>query len=1005
MASSYSILHNYNNVPLYTPDFNFIGQAMSYKQQAYDANKAKIESLKASIPSLDVYRDVDKEYVEARLNAVTEINNKYANQDLSDPGLANGLMENLNQVIDSNVKNAIYSTKVFRAEQAEWDKQKEEHPEKYNENNRAYQLRNSEAWRNGTKVGETYQGGGGFKEYSDYQAKITKDLPAIAEKMGWTYEQVEGGDGIFRYKNTYETVDRGQVQAALEGMLNSKDRDQMRIDAWASNKDRPVEDIATDFNNYRQNNLDNAQDNLDNFTKQFDIETDPEKKEILRQLRDQAQSQVTDWTNNTAESVIGNFGVEAAYTTLFTKQIKDNYLNAYSYAPRLIKMDIDQMSVEQQNLRSKQIDQSLAEKRFALQVQAQDFQVQKYNEEKQAKKGTSLVPLLDGSVPKDYDPDRASHIKAQQELEGNAINGVKDLLKNKFGDLTDSQVLQLSGQLGSLAGKKSVTLKIDGETINIDLTNDKNLQALINFKEYALDDSPSKKQEQDSVWKMTMTIKNNLSKVARGENPDIDLSKMPNYGTRLVAAEKDEDGNILSFKVVPTNYKGNSYYGYLLMKKNRTKEDEATLNMYTSLHLIGDPSLSEEQKKSAYNALNRKVLSRVESSDRSKLPTDWKQASGASSNVGGGKLVLIRDLKTNGDRDWLTQNSAYAEELGFAKEYKQLVKLNQELKTATGADLTRVKQQIYAIESNVKKEAEFSSKNPKDPNSYFKVGNSDYHLSDFSANDLEWSGGSIGTGFDTYIPNTFENIYASREQQLETQNMNMNLRSQIFTPDNAQYVNLAYTLKLPQGAKVPISLTRRLDDKGNPTGQVDFSYVGGTSAKPVTINSKTDNLVPLSEEQATSLGIAYASAGRPRYNASYGENAPKIKLGTGKVDEYAEKVARNLSPDLPLDNADKYIEEAQKYGAQKPIVQALDNFDNGVYQFELKPINGVWHNVITENGKQVYAESTEQTEYTEGEIRDLYKTAYLFNQVTMNNYLATLLSDSVKEAKRAAARQ
>ena len=234
----------------------------------------------------------------------------------------------------------------------------------------------------------------------------------------------------------------------------------------------------------------------------------------------------------------------------------------------------------------------------------------------------------------------------------------------------------------------------------------------------------------------------------------------------------------------------------------------------------------------------------------------------------------------------------------------------------------------------------------------------------------------------------------------------MNLRSQIFSPDNKQYNDLAYTLGLPKGSKMPITLTRRLDEKGNPTGQLDYQYIGGTASKPILYDSKTsENVTPISAEQASGLGISYASSDRPRYNASYGDNAPKIKLGTGKVDEYAEKVARNLSPDLPLDNAEQYIEEAQKYGAQKPIVQALDNFDNGVYQFELKPINGVWHNVITENGKQVYAESTEQTEYTEGEIRDLYKTAYLFNQVTMNNYLATLLSDSVKEAKRAAARQ
>ena len=60
--------------------------------------------------------------------------------------LTNSIISNISQVADENVKNAVMSTRLYRAEMAEWEKAKKDSPDKYSQVNHAYAMQATQPW-------------------------------------------------------------------------------------------------------------------------------------------------------------------------------------------------------------------------------------------------------------------------------------------------------------------------------------------------------------------------------------------------------------------------------------------------------------------------------------------------------------------------------------------------------------------------------------------------------------------------------------------------------------------------------------------------------------------------------------------------------------------------------------------------------------------------------------------------------------------------------------------
>lgn len=318
---------------------------MSYKQGNLDNNRQKLQALVDQYDALDVYKDVDKEYLQDRISVITDMTNKYAMGDLSDPGLVNSLRRNLNQVLDDNVKNAVMSTRIFRAEEAEWAEKRTKEPEKYSELNHAYALQASEPWRSSQAVGEVYRGGGGFREYINVEKQITDKLPQIAERFKWTYEKDGEGNAYFRTKDTYETIPREQVEAALMGMLDQKALEQLKINAWGKYDAMPDVAIKQVYDSKINSEVTEYQSMASKLKSLSAAESNPQKKAQYEAQAKEFESRA----GNLKAMSFDRVGKQGAYTSMYMDEFKGNYLNAYSYGPRFVKSEVNDLDVATRN--------------------------------------------------------------------------------------------------------------------------------------------------------------------------------------------------------------------------------------------------------------------------------------------------------------------------------------------------------------------------------------------------------------------------------------------------------------------------------------------------------------------------------------------------------------------------------------------------------------------------------------------------------------------------------
>ena len=97
------------------------------KQQRYDEGVQKIQSQIDNIAGLDIVRDIDKQYLQTKLNELQTNLRTFAAGDFSNFQLVNSVSGMTNQLVkDKNVQNAVSSTTWYRKQAGEMEKAKSE---------------------------------------------------------------------------------------------------------------------------------------------------------------------------------------------------------------------------------------------------------------------------------------------------------------------------------------------------------------------------------------------------------------------------------------------------------------------------------------------------------------------------------------------------------------------------------------------------------------------------------------------------------------------------------------------------------------------------------------------------------------------------------------------------------------------------------------------------------------------------------------------------------------
>lgn len=252
MASAYSIQRNRQGW-LDPTDQNFTLKALMFKQQKYDANQAKVQSVIEKYQSLQLARGVDKEYLNNRLQALINGVNQYGASDYSSNAVTQSIEYHIGQALDDNVMTAVQETAKIKAYQAEVAAIKEKKPELYNSLNEAYGISPAQEYLQNEEVGATIKGRLAYTPYQDIEGEVQKTLLEI---------QTKAKDGSYEYevspgklaKVTVNGKSAAELREIALGLMGDKYNQQFTINTWGKYGGfKNIEGASEQVNSYYDN--------------------------------------------------------------------------------------------------------------------------------------------------------------------------------------------------------------------------------------------------------------------------------------------------------------------------------------------------------------------------------------------------------------------------------------------------------------------------------------------------------------------------------------------------------------------------------------------------------------------------------------------------------------------------------------------------------------------------------------------------------------------------------
>lgn len=230
-------------------DQDFTLKAMMFKQQKYDVNQAKVQSLVDNYQALQLARPVDREYLNERLTHLVNSANTMGPQDLSSNAITSSITNHIGQVLDGNVMTAIQETSKIKSYQESVAKLREKNPELYNPLNEAYGLAPAQDYLNNDQVGAKIQGSLTYTPYQDVQGdqqkyllelqksakngviEVPEMVPETDENGAPTGREVASGRMI---KTTINGLSANQLQGIAMSYMGTKYDAQININNWGN---------------------------------------------------------------------------------------------------------------------------------------------------------------------------------------------------------------------------------------------------------------------------------------------------------------------------------------------------------------------------------------------------------------------------------------------------------------------------------------------------------------------------------------------------------------------------------------------------------------------------------------------------------------------------------------------------------------------------------------------------------------------------------------------------
>src|SRR6478736_152202 len=258
------------------------------KQMQYDQGVQRIQSQIDNIAGLDVIRDIDKQYLQSKLNEVGSNVKRFAAADFSNFQLTNSVGGMISQVgKDSNIQNAVLSTNKYRKEVSNLETAKKEGKSSV-QNEWDFNTK-AARWLNSPDLKQSFNDV--YTPYIDVSKKwmeVIKSLHSDLQERDIAYEM--NADGSPNYQKTLaaiqsissEKVSAPKIENALRASLTPDELNQLSIDGRYTFRDISPEALAFRSSRKYTSQIQENQDKIKEMEGELTLSSaDPNKKKWL----------------------------------------------------------------------------------------------------------------------------------------------------------------------------------------------------------------------------------------------------------------------------------------------------------------------------------------------------------------------------------------------------------------------------------------------------------------------------------------------------------------------------------------------------------------------------------------------------------------------------------------------------------------------------------------------------------------------------------------------------
>jgi len=1037
--NAYSILHNYDQ-PLYSPDFNFINAALSYKQEKLDNNRAKLQNMYDQFPKLQVAKGVDKQYIESRLQQVRQISSQYEMLDLSDDTLASSLLTNAAQVFDDKVKEAVVSTKRMEIEDKSWAEALKKADGKYNQTYHEYALAMSDRQRylSTQEAGDRYRGGADFIAHTGTEKKVAELTAKAAEQLKQKAFESRGSGGYFNYQDTYEYTDKNTLRQIVESSLDDNDKRHFQIMGWKQFQGVDDDKLRNYYKEYNSPKVENSRDRI-SALEVLRGQASGDQKELYDREIENERTNFNNLQNRLSDDTLEQRDRQGLASELYYDNYLEGTVSPYA-SKRLVDREID--AVQKANVEfAETVKQHNFDNALKLAANTRADEKHKYDIMK-AKKDLGIVDESDSNnqnknvIFTDRDPNdpKAGEKYGTEGMDGIQLEQKKQFdAINKFNKLVGVGIgpgdyAELSKQLANVSdlAENGGVIKIKGNQIEL---NNENLATILAFQNSVLNIPPARKAYRQNLDKAVMKTIWQLGKVIANDG-DMDPNEFPNFAFKVVEKNgslvkqdiknwdmKSAMSNIQKGKA-PIAQETNNYVKLLRQVGEKgfeslSKQDQASLKLYTTSHIIADRhmGLSPAVKREYFYTLRDETLKDMDIKEFSKIAKDYKDIEagltlgsapreGVASGTNKGKYAVIIQ------NEWFLNKINTLMPKGVPVQYEdkvvELGNMYRQLSTLTGSEAKKQKDAIQAMEQRLRTTGNLVTNN--------KEFNSDYYLSDLGYNNLDYKnkkGQEINPAKDitTIVKEAVESAKA-QDNVLKKQGELLSIREVSFVKDHSNYEklkNYAYVLGLTpttKGYQDPIKA--RLIQNGQGTGDKVEITVTRWETKDGTKVKQTDEpkIVSLKEfEENTDIKLNAAI--RTDYTSKFGTNAAKIDLGTGVPNRPIEQT---LIPTLFEETREATERMAPEKQAE--VEKLLNEYQQGKFKFKAEVLQEgqPYYISVYKNGKlsgQVsFPKGTEKggmKDFSYSDVTEIYRNSSTYAITAFQQYLYSVYPELERE--------